>query len=62
MYIYLCLEEIDEPGQIVLVLSAVSPQVALNDRVACLAHLTVLTVGAAEIELYVYHAFIHQCF
>ena len=40
----LCPKELDESGQVVLILSAVPFQVTLNDQVASLAHFLLLTV------------------
>jgi len=40
---HLCLKELDESGQVVLILAAVSFQVTLNDQVTRLAHFLLLT-------------------
>ena len=43
MIMYLFLENVNESGKIVLVLAAVSFEVALNDTIASLTHLALLT-------------------
>lgn len=43
--VYLFLEEGDEAGEVVLVLPAISLQVALDHQVACLAHLSLFPEG-----------------
>ena len=44
---YLCLKELDESGEVVLILAAVSFQITLNNLVASLAHFSLLTVGGS---------------
>ena len=50
VYSHLCLKEIDESGQVVLILAAVSFQVTLNDQVTSLAHFLLLTLMGEEEE------------
>ena len=44
---YLCRKEVDEAGEVGLILATVSFQIPLNNLVASLAHFSLLTVGGS---------------